>query len=152
MKNKLGATISIVLTFIVIFAIMAVAYIYLMQKTWLIYRRTAYLKKDIVLSAIDLAVYDISKGRHLGSANYNPLFYAQTWTSCGPDCYSVVYKIPKKVVPTGSISCSSSKVKLDGSDCFVLDSSSVVDTVNVEVKYEKSGTGNWQILVEEPRI
>ncbi len=151
MKGKIGTTMSIVLIFILIFAVLATAYIYLMQKTWLVYRKMAYLKKDIVLSAIDLAVYDISKGRHLGSANYNPLFYAQNWISCGTNCYSVVYRIPKKIVPGSGVACSDPKVKLQGSNCFVLDSSSVVNSVNVEVKY-KLVSGKWQILVEEPQI
>lgn len=151
MKGKIGATMSIVLIFILIFAVMAAVYIYLMQKTWLVYRKMAYLKKDIVVSAIDLAVYDISKGRHLGSANYNPLFYAQNWTSCGTNCYSVVYRIPKKIISGSGVACSDPKVKLQGSNCFVLSDSSVVDSVNVEVRYELV-SGNWQISVEEPQI
>ncbi len=151
-KDRCGATMMVALSFIFVFVLLFWGYIYLMQKTWMVYRKRSYLKEGVVMSAIHLAMYDISRARHKGTASYNPRFYAKIWTSCGLDCYSVVYKIPKEISNLSGSSVSCSYVALEGSNCFDLNNASIQNVVNVKVRYEKLPSGNWLISVEEPQI
>ncbi len=145
--NRVGSVLGITMIFILIFGVLLSVYLYLFQKTVIIRRASTYLRKDVIMSAINFAVYDISRQRYKGVGPYNPVYYAVPWTSCGTNCYKVVYKVPIVIDTTsGSVPCNSSKARLEGGNCFYLSPSQVKQWKSVEVVYRLHG-GYWKLFV-----
>ncbi len=133
--------------FTLIFLTIIATYMYTLQEAFQIRRMTTVMKEDLILSALHLAHYDISKGRYKGGATYSPVYYAQGWQEVIPGRrYTCVYNIPVKI--SSSIAgggCSG--LKLEGDNCFSLSSSVVEEFEQVKVEYKESD-GHWIIDVQ----
>ncbi len=145
--NRKGFTWFVLLMFTLIFLTIMATYMYTLQEAFQIQRMATVMKEDLLLSALHLAHYDISKGRYKGGAGYSSLYYAQGWQEVTPGKrYTCVYNIPVKISSTVT-GGGCAGLKLDGDNCFVLSSSAVEEFEQVKVEYKESG-GNWIIEIQ----
>ncbi len=147
--SRFGFVMPVVLTFIVIFSLLLLAFLYALQTGWLIVNRALYFKNWQTFSAIHLAVHDISTGRYKGASagyRYNSNFYeGNGWQSCGTDCWQVTYKIPVEFSHS-SISCSS--IDLTGNNCVKI--TSVEKYKKVSVEYKRDSESGRMVIVVKP--
>ncbi len=96
LKGSKGFVLPIIMMFLIVLLILIVALMYVSYQRFLISIHS--VRNDhILISALNLAYYDLFTGRYRGTSGYNSTYYEQGWTGGPP--FRATYKIPVSLNP-----------------------------------------------------